>query len=61
MSFMLLYEQMLRLSEDHRATDLSDGQGSLPLFPIPRFEAIAATQLTRRRLSPEKFKSIRSV
>ena len=31
------------------STDLSDGQGRLPLFPIPRLEAIAATQLTRRR------------
>ena len=31
------------------STDLSDGQGSLTLFPIPRLEAIAATQLTRRR------------
>ena len=36
-------------------TDLSDDQGNLPFWPIPRLEAIAATQLTRRRFLPDKF------
>lgn len=36
-------------------TDLRDDQGNLPFWPIPRLEAIAATQLTRRRFLPDKF------